>query len=297
MSVRAALPVCLTTIALLGACSLASAGPWNPGRGEFSSEVRGSLFATDDFLNENGDRNSLDGRFEQRAVQWRSEIGWKKTTAFLLTLPLESVTVRSADNSFSRNNTGLSDIRVGFRRAIFVGATALAVEADWQAPLGYNRHLFPGLGDGLQRLGAAVHFGGPVAGRGFYQLSGGGDRRFLSLTNKSGSTAEGVETWANEATATADLALWLTRSVLVGGRYEGSFTLSHGDRLEDSDQQLVGPIVVYRVDDHLDVVGGSWHTATGQNVLHVNQYYVAVSFKNTRLNRLQGFLGGTSPGR
>ena len=51
------------------------------------------------------------------------------------------------------------------------------------------------------------------------------------------------------------------------------------------------------MDEHLDVKAGSWHTALGENVLHVNQYYVAVVFKHTRLNRLQGFLGGTAAGR
>ena len=233
----------------------------------------------------------------------RAEIGWKKHTAFLLSLPYVSNTFRFNDIPVWGNDTGLGNIGVGFRRQLLEGATALgvspelalAVEADWQAPLGYNRHLTPGLGDGLQVLGASVHLGSAVGGRGFWQLSGGMDRRFLSLKSKSGS--ESSERWANEGNATADLAIWLGRSFLVGGRYEGNFTLSHGDLLLDRSQHLVGPVAVYRVDDRLDVKAGSLHTAMGKNVFHVNQYYVAVAFKNTRLNRLQGFLGGTAPGR
>jgi hypothetical protein len=38
---------------------------------------------------------------------------------------------------------------------------------------------------------------------------------------------------------------------------------------------------------------GSWSTAAGRNALHYDQVYVALTFKQTKLNRLQGFLGGT----
>ena len=52
-------------------------------------------------------------------------------------------------------------------------------------------------------------------------------------------------------------------------------------------------MLVWRVDDRLDLPAGSWSTAMAKNTLHYDQVYVAVTFKQTRLNRLQGFLGGT----
>jgi hypothetical protein len=57
--------------------------------------------------------------------------------------------------------------------------------------------------------------------------------------------------------------------------------------------QFAGPRLTYRVDDKLDAFAGSWHTPSGRNSLHVDAYYVGVSWKQTKLNRLQGFLGGS----
>jgi hypothetical protein len=52
-----------------------------------------------------------------------------------------------------------------------------------------------------------------------------------------------------------------------------------------------GPVVLVRVDDRLDVSGGSWFTWFGRNALRSNEVYLAVAFKQSKLNRLQGFLG------
>jgi hypothetical protein len=51
--------------------------------------------------------------------------------------------------------------------------------------------------------------------------------------------------------------------------------------------------MLWRVDDRLDLTAGSWSTAMARNNLHYDQFYVALAFKQTKLNRLQGFLGGT----
>jgi hypothetical protein len=298
MSVRTALPALLILSALTGGNTLARAGAWNLAPGEHSSELRGTFFTTGDFYDDNGDRTPLGVRYEHRSMWSNNELGWKKHTEFLIAAAFEGNTAALDGTSFSETTSGLSDIRLGFRRQLIAGARALAVQADWEAPLGYNRHNFPGLGDGLQTLGASILLGGPLAGRGFYEASVGLNRHFLSLIpNKKNSTSEGAELWANQGTLSVDAALWASHSVLVGANYVGLFTVSHGDRLPDEAQHLVGPVVVLRVDEHLDVMGGSYHTASGKNVLHVNEYYVAVAFKNTKLNRLQGFLGGTSPGR
>ena len=46
------------------------------------------------------------------------------------------------------------------------------------------------------------------------------------------------------------------------------------------------------VDDRIDAFAGSWHSPVGKNVLHIDEYYAGVTWKATKLNRLQGFLGG-----
>jgi hypothetical protein len=71
------------------------------------------------------------------------------------------------------------------------------------------------------------------------------------------------------------------------------FNLSHGFFMPAQNIQLLGPVLVWRVDDRLDLVAGSWSTAMAKNALHYDQVYVALAFKQTKLNRLQGFLGGT----
>jgi hypothetical protein len=56
-------------------------------------------------------------------------------------------------------------------------------------------------------------------------------------------------------------------------------------------QTIVGPRFTYRVDERMDVFGGSWHTANGENVLHENYYYFGIAWKHTSLDRLAGALG------
>jgi hypothetical protein len=107
-----------------------------------------------------------------------------------------------------------------------------------------------------------------------------------------------VRSFAAEANSipfvsSADLGWWVGRSLLIGGRYSGRMTVAHGDSVPVRTTHLLGPYVLLRVDDRLDLVAGSMSTASARNALHFDQFYVAVAFKQTRLNRLQGFLGGT----
>jgi hypothetical protein len=43
------------------------------------------------------------------------------------------------------------------------------------------------------------------------------------------------------------------------------------------------------------VKAGTLSTASGKNLYHFNQVWIALAFKQTQLNRLQGFLGSTRP--
>jgi hypothetical protein len=176
----------------------------------------------------------------------------------------------------------------------------------------------PFYGSGFQQLSASMLFGTPLGKRGFLQLAAGSGYRFLSVAPRD-STWTGEYVWvstplddgsflltrrqvmkrsyAAEAhsipfLASADVGWWITRSLLVGGRYSGMSTLAHGDSVLAQTTHLMGPYVLLRVDDRLDLVAGSWSMAAGKNALHYDQVYVALTFKQTRLNRLQGFLGG-----
>jgi len=59
----------------------------------------------------------------------------------------------------------------------------------------------------------------------------------------------------------------------------------------DSDLHRVGPLVLYRVDDRMDMFVATLHTASATNAIHTDAIYVGMSFKQTKLDRLQGFLG------
>jgi hypothetical protein len=71
-------------------------------------------------------------------------------------------------------------------------------------------------------------------------------------------------------------------------------TLNNGDASPDATAHTVGPEIRYRVDDRLDVIAGSNHTAGGHHVDHVDEFYAGIAFRQTKLNRLQGFLGNLS---
>ena len=86
----------------------------------------------------------------------------------------------------------------------------------------------------------------------------------------------------------ADLGWWTVAPAL--GSYRG--------RMESTDAalpvtvHLVGPQLLYRVDEYLDVFAGSLHTAKGENVLHIDEFHVGIATKKTALGALRGFLGG-----
>jgi hypothetical protein len=151
---------------------------------------------------------------------------------------------------------------------------------------------------GVRQFSLSLLLGRPIAKRGFLQLGTGLGYRYLSITRKGAKTTAGganaaADLWSYPFLASADLGLWLTPSLLLGARYSGLMTLSHGDLYPERTRHLAGPVLVWRVDDRLDLTAGSWSTAKASNTLHYDQVYVALTFKQTRLNRLQGFLGGT----
>jgi hypothetical protein len=306
MSARAASSALILTLLLVPAViRSAQAGPWLPAPGEYCVELRGDLFSADSYHNNAGDRVSLDGKWEERSARASVEMGWKKRVSFSMSAPFVSATQRFATGS--RTSTGLEDIRLGLRWGLHQGATALAAELDWQGPLGYDRtsSVFGAAprDGGLEQISLALLYGAPLAKHGFLQVGVGGGYRFLSLTGKGKHVTnpedpeaplidEAKERWGVPVQASADLGLWLSRDLLLGGRYAGTITASNGALYPERTVHLAGPVLLYRVDDRLDLVAGSWSTAMAKNALHYDQVYVGVVFKQTKLNRVQGFLGG-----
>jgi len=303
MSARAASSALILSLLITpGFFRPAQAGPWLPAPGEYYTELRGGLFTAKTYRNADGDRVSLGGKWEERSILGTVEMGWKKNLSVVIAAPFISATRLDAAGDTSSTSTGLEDFRFALRFGLLQGPTALAAELDWQAPLGYSREssLFADVlrGGGLQQLSLSLLFGRPIAERGFLQLGTGVGFRYLPGTGEGGNVAAlgpdaAAEMRSTPFLASADLGVWMTPSLLLCARYSGMTTLSHGALAPERALHLAGPALVWRVDDRLDLTAGSWSTAMAKYTLHYDQAYVALTFKQTSLNRLQGFLGGT----
>lgn len=299
---RARIALSILSLALLPAAAAvrpASAGPWGLAPGEWYSNIEGSTYTATTFRLESGGRADTGVVLESRAVRAHNEIGLKGPFTLVFSLPAVSITRR--DGQAQSTATGFQDVLVGLRYSPRVGRSAFAIELDWSGPAGYNRRLEllgVRLGDGLQELSLELQGGTAIGGRGFLQGSVGYGHRYLGLGKRNsgavtpGDPATAKYLWADRLLASGDVALWLGRSILAGGRYRGLLTLSHGALSPETDVHLAGPLLLYRVDDRLDVFAGSWSTASGKITPHFDQVYVGLAFHNTKLNRLQGFLGG-----
>ncbi len=299
MSARAASSALILSLLIApGFLRPAQAGPWLPAPGDYYTELRGGLLTADTYRDDAGNRALLGGKWEERSLLGTVELGWKKRLSVVMGVPFIGVT-RMDDAGSAVTSTGLEDFRGGLRVGLLQGPTALALALDFQAPLGYDRDLSlladPLRGGAMQQVSSSLQYGTRLAKRGFLQVGAGGAYRYSSKVGRALADVPDAasETRSTLFLASADLGLWLTRSLLLCGRYSGATTLSHGALAQDRATHLAGPELVWRVDDRLDLAAGSWSTAMGKNTLHFDQLYVALILKQTRLNRLQGFLGGT----
>jgi hypothetical protein len=291
----------------------ARGGPWLPPPGNYHTDFTGGFFSADTYHDASGGRVPLafGGVEERRSLLTYNEFGWKKSASLILGLPIESVTRRSAGGEVNRTDTGISDLQLGMRIKMAEGRTAAALELTWYPPAGYNRKYLlsadtvafadagecagltgadsincvrqmapPRLGSGEQELSAAIHWGTEIRRfNGFLQVSQG--YRYRGQL-------------AGQALLTADVGFWVGHSLLLAGRYRGAIDVGRGDtRADDVEEHLAGPVVIYRLDDGMDVFFSSLHTAIARNALHADRFYVGVAFKKTDLDRLQGYLGGT----
>jgi hypothetical protein len=61
----------------------------------------------------------------------------------------------------------------------------------------------------------------------------------------------------------------------------------------DPKRLLAGVRATWRVDDRMDVFAGSWHVTSGANVIHYDQYYFGIAWRQSSLSRYAGAYGGT----
>jgi hypothetical protein len=312
-------------VATLSLASAAWASPWALKPGEFYSELSGSFFSSNTYYrNSDDERVLIGGALEQRLVRSHNELGWKKRASIWFDVPFVS---RSwVTGPISETSTGLGDFEFGIRYGMHLGKAPIALNLGWSAPLGGNRKLFPGTsGDGgldgtsfttlpsatgrdsstyfstgLQSLSASLDLAGTLGKRAYFTLGGGYRTRYLTIGARSA-----LDRYADFATGSASLGIWVTQNLLVSGNFAGEWQMSEAqnyDRIPfavDQGEELqsvlmaAGPRFTYRIDERMDVFAGSWHNPAGSNTLHSDRFYVGIAWKQTALDRLAGELGGT----
>ncbi len=315
MRARAASFVALTAVLTSAAHpGPAAAGAWSLDRGEYYTEIQSSLYSTASYYDRDGHRTGIPApKIEDRAVAWRSQFGWKKRWNVLLGVTGRSVSGFEGVGAAFPSQSGLSDVELGLHWKLANGPSAMAVEVDWTAPAGYDRQLSRALGDGRHELSGRLALGGAIGSRAWLDVAGGGSYRFHSFST-SASTSDDPRLSTNVYyVAAGQGGFWLSPSVFLGGRYRGRMlatttakggpsvihqvgpmTLTGDDQL-DASLHLAGPMLLYRVDDRLDLVAGSYSTAAGKNTLHFDQFYVTLAFKQSKLKRNQGPAGTAAP--
>jgi hypothetical protein len=294
--------------------------PWVLKPGEFYSELTGSMFAANSFFDDERERPSLGGKLDQRELVSYNELGWKGRTTFWVAVPLVSRGFTRFSGGTS-TSTGLGDLDLGLRYRLKGGNTPASLSFGWTAPLGANRKLFPGsdgdggtdpasypphslsdaadtslyFSQGLQSLRAGLDFGGPAWKHAFWTAGGEFRYRYLEFlsTDKASHNARFLG-------GNASLGWWLKPSLLVTGLFAGEWARSQSENYDrnlatdrDPMRLLAGARVTWRVDDRMDVFAGSWHVARGQNVIHYDQYYFGIAWRQSSLSRYAGAYGGT----
>ena len=291
------------------------ADAWSLRPGEYYSEFLAGWSSSDHYYDQHGTKLPLagGGLWEERSLVSYNELGWKKRVSFILGIPALSITrqfgqVHQAVNPVP-TASGLGDALIGFKWRIADGRTAAALELDWKAPLGYERNGFfshadsvgagdtNGDGDSLD-VNKLKQLGSPVLGDGQQDITGSflagtaiGSRTFVQ--GSAGYRYRFEEAFTDQIVTSADVGIWFTHSLMLGGRYRGLFVAQKSaNPTRDPERQLVGPILVLRIDERMDMIASTLHTWSAKNALHTDEVFVGVAFRQNKLDRLQGFLGG-----
>jgi len=333
MSARAALSALLlaafATITLgpgsnpAGGATAARAGAWSLARGEYLSEVQTATYSTRTYYDAAGARIDFPApgfKLEQLGFSWRNEVGWRKKLSLqfgitgLMVTGFDRTLLGTTLATFAPTQTGLSQFDFGLHYNLTSGSRAAAIEVGWHAPAGYDRELSHGLGDARQEFSGRLNLGSSLGTRGFLEVSGGGSYRFHKLgSSTKTANLDPLLTTNVYYDFGADMGLWLGRSVMLGGRYQGRMLGSttgeggpsnvhwigpmelRGDAQLDESAHLAGPFLLFRLDDRADLTAGSYSTPAGKNALHFDQFYISLAFKQSKLKRNQGFLGSSAP--
>jgi hypothetical protein len=298
----------------------AGAMPWVLKPGEFYSELTGSVYAARSFYDNERERPSLEGKLDERELVSYTEMGWKTKATLWFSVPF-------VNRGFTRftggtsTSTGLGDLDFGMRYRLKGGSSPASLSFGWTAPLGANRKLFPGsdgdggtdpasypgyspsnasdtslyFNQGLQSLRVGLAFGGHAWKNAFWTAGGEYRYRFLEFGSTGGSSHN-----ARFVGGDASLGWWVMKSLLVTGLFSGEWVMNQSENYDrdlvlerEPMRLLAGPRLTWRVDDRMDVIAGSWHVARGQNVIHYDQYYFGIAWRQSSLSRYAGAYGGT----
>lgn len=254
-------------------------GAWTVSPGEWYSEVSGGRIYANSWFRPDARNGAIpfEGRFQGFRVSSYNEIGWKKNTSVMLGIPFVTSTWRFYDES--RTISGLSDMLLGLRLRLRDDNPGFILDGGWQAPLGYNKNVGPSLGDGRHKLWTELHAGTRLplisgfvqASRGFFFISEDGE--LYGYT-------------------TVQAATWIGTRVLFGGHYGDFVPINSANEVSRlGTSYRAGPVLLFRVDDRLDISISGSRALFGRNSLETTQFQVALGFKQTKLNPLQGFLG------
>lgn len=281
------------------AASLASydhapvSGPWSLAPGEYYVDLTGTSFRTSTGYDADGHIVPLGGTTEERSFRSYVELGWKPRWSLQLSVPLTTLT-ESPLAGPAVSVTGLGDFGVGLRRSFANGPRAGALQLLWETPAGSNPDITPSVGDGLQKLTATAQFGGVFCKDAFWQLGGGFRFQYDGLSELGDELTRRPDTWQwpEHLITNGAVAMWVGK-VQASGQFAADLSSFRSrDYPKTVTSVALGTRFTYRTDGRLEVFAGSWHTPSGVNALALNQYYTGLAWKSTKLNRVQGFLGG-----
>src|SRR5262249_1612114 len=304
MSARSACLALLVAAALAAPGREASAGAWSLARGEYYTELSGSQYVTQTTYDGEGDRIPFPSpwKLQHLGGSWRTQLGWRKSLNLLFSVTGISVAGFEGPAALVPTETGLSVFELALHYRLANGDRALALEGLWQAPAGYDRGLSRGLGDGRQQFSALLHGGSVLGSRAYFEASGGASYRFHKLGSPDdAANADPRKTTNVYADFGAEAGFWVgqgggNRRPLPGRilgsttgvgdagnvHYVGPMVITGDDQLDQS-VHLAGPMLLYRLDERIDVLAGSYSTAAGKNTLHFDQVYIAFAFKHSQL--------------
>lgn len=293
--------VALVLAALAGPTAVsADNSPWLLDAGQQAAWLEAGFFSADTYHDPDGDRAYLagNGLSEQRSGRWKSLFGWKQWSSNVyFDIEFVSATRRLGGSQppFLNTTTAFGDAHFGILLPIKKGATPISLELDWKTPFGYDRDptfftendtidmnaysqsIPPALGDGQMDLSGLLHAGWSLGSRGWWQAGAGYTYR--------------MEAPGDRIDLRSDIGLWLTSSIMVTGRYRGGLAMEGDNPTRDATRHLLGGGLTYRVNDAMDIYAQSLHTAMAENATHTDEIQVGFTFKQTKLNRSQGYLG------